>query len=143
MAGMLTEEQVQAQLDAAYGPRARRPDEGPRAIQASYDPVTWRVLVEFENGCLFAFPVSLVPDTEGAPPELLAEVEVQALGEAVGWETLNTDVDVRGLMLETFRIRAWAAQYLGSLTSDAKAEAARRNGRKGGRPRKQAPDAGG
>lgn len=140
MSRMLTEEEVQRQLDAAYGnrrPRVREP--GPRAVSAAYEPRTRRVVLELHNGCLFGFPVDMVPGTDDASPEQLARVQVCEGGEAIVWEELNTDSDVGGLVVEAFELQAWAARYLGSRTSPSKAAAARENGKKGGRPRKKAP----
>jgi hypothetical protein len=130
----LTEEQFQAMLDEAYS--RPRPDNGPSAVQASYDAERQRVVVEYDNGCLFGFPVNLVRDTEGASPDQLAQVEILSLGRAVGWRNINASVDLNGVMMHAFRAKSWAGRFLGSFTSPAKSEAARRNGRKGGRPRK-------
>jgi hypothetical protein len=141
---MLTEEEVQRQLDAAYKNRRRRTREaGPRAVSATYEPRTRRVFLELENGCLFAVPIGMIPDTETASDEQLAAVQVLEDGEAIAWEELNTDSDVGGLIVEAFEFQSWAAKYLGSLTSPQKAAAARENGKKGGRPRRKAAGADG
>lgn len=132
----LTQEEIEAILDRAYS--RPRPDNGPAAVAALYDPVRQRVVVEFENGCLFGCPVDLVPGTEGAPPELLARVDILG-GRKLAWHEINASADIRGLMLKAFRAQAWAGRYLGATTSEAKAAAARENGKKGGRPRKVAP----
>ena len=61
-----------------------------------------------------------------------------SLDEAsVGFGTpVMTDLAVPDLMAGLFGTRAWMARRAGRTTSPAKAEAARRNGAKGGRPRK-------
>jgi hypothetical protein len=131
---MLTEAEVQAQLDEAYSRPVRQ--EGPLVVQASYDAGRRRVMVEMNNGCTFGFPIELVPGTGNATSQQLARIDVHD-GEALVWEELDTDTDVRGVLLRAFDVKRWAAQYMGSITSPAKAEAARENGKKGGRPRKR------
>ena len=133
----LTEEEIQAILERAYDPDRPRLDHGPRAIQASYDEERGRVMVEFDNGCLLGFPVDLVTYARGAPPEMLSGVQVMFGGTTVGWPDLGACINLMGMMLRAFRAKAWAGRYLGAATSEAKAEAARRNGRKGGRSRKE------
>lgn len=110
----------------------------PEPVSARYDRETQRVLVELNNGCVFGFPVWMIPGTSRATPEEL-ENPVILSDEAVGWEELNADIHVLGLMVEVLNVKALAAKWLGSLTSPAKAEAARENGKKGGRPRKKVP----
>lgn len=132
-----TEEEILAQVKAAHRRERDSAKVQPRAVSAAYEASTRRVLVEFGNGCVIGFPVAMVPGTDGAPESALANVCVEPGGEAIRWDDIDADTDVNGLMLHAFNVRAWAARYLGSATSEAKARAARENGRKGGRPRKR------
>jgi len=74
-------------------------------------------------------------------PEL-AQVEILGLGLGLRWEGLDVDLSVPGLLAGLFGTKAYMdrqrAARAGSATSVAKAAAARRNGAKGGRPRKLA-----
>jgi hypothetical protein len=135
---VLTDEEVRRQVAAAQRRARRGPAAGPRATGVRYDAPAERVVVEFGNGCEVAFPVALVPGTGGATRADLEAVELHADGEAIAWEALDAGADVRGLLLAAFDVRSWAAAYLGASRSPAKAEAARRNGRRGGRPRREA-----
>lgn len=132
----LTEEEIEAILDRAYDPDRPRPDNGPLAVRTWYDVEHGRVMAEFDNGCLLGFPVGIT-DARDVPPEKLPEVELMFGGKAVGWPRLGVAAHLMTTLLRAFRARAWAGRFLGAATSEAKAEAARRNGLKGGRPRKK------
>ena len=110
----------------------------PRAATAWYDEAARVMMVEMKNGCRFGFPPALVPGLQDGTPAQLSAVEVWEDGEVLHWEALDADADLNGLMLHAFNVKAWAARYLGSATSEAKARAARENGKKGGRPRGKA-----
>jgi hypothetical protein len=133
----LTLEEIEAEVDVIRERmRSEHPGE-PRVVGAHYDHATSRVLVELSNGCLFGFPVWMVPGTSRATSDELERIELEPFGEAVIWSRINADVHVTGLMLSVLNVKTWAAKYLGSATSPAKAVAARENGKKGGRPRKR------
>jgi len=100
----------------------------PRARAARYDRRTGCVRVDLTNGCSFAFPARKAQGLERASDEDLARVEILGLGLGLHWEPLDVDLSIPGLL----------AAHAGSATSPAKALAARRNGAKGGRPRKSA-----
>ena len=114
----------------------------PRAKRARYDRKTGRVLVELTNGCSFAFPARRAQGLEEASDDELAEVAILGLGLGLHWERLDVDLSVPGLLAGLFGTKAYMdrerAARAGSATSPAKAAAARRNGAKGGRPRKTA-----
>jgi hypothetical protein len=114
----------------------------PRASAAHYDRASERVIVDFVNGCTYAFPARLVQDLHGASPDALAGVEVDGVGFNLHWPALEVDLYVPALVAGIFGTRAWMARELarvaGLTKSPAKADAARRNGAKGGRPRKAA-----
>ena len=121
---------------------------GLAATSVRYEAARRLIILELTNGNLFGVPVSALPNIAGASDDDLATVEL--LGESiVHIESLDADFSVAGLVMNAFGSVA-AAKALGraggSATSPAKAEAARANGAKGGRPRlvvREAPSASG
>lgn len=123
---------------AAAEKRGKALAQEPRAASARFDAATRRVIVELTNGCTFAFPVALVQGLSDADDLELADVELLGNGFGLHWETLDVDYSVQGLLAGIFGTASWMARRAGRTTSPAKAEAARANGAKGGRPRKRA-----
>jgi hypothetical protein len=93
-------------------------------------------MFELKNGCVFGFPQRFGYGIEDATPEQLAQVEVLFPGDGIGWEDLDAHISVPGLLYYLLNVKEWYAKWLGSAKSEAKAAAARENGKKGGRPRK-------
>jgi uncharacterized protein DUF2442 len=112
----------------------------PRARAARYDRRTGRIRVDLTNGCSFMFPARKAQGLERATDAQLAQIEILGLGLALHWERLDVDLSVPGLLAGLFGTKAYMdrerAARAGAATSPAKAAAARRNGAKGGRPRK-------
>ena len=109
----------------------------PRACSARYDAGMDRIIVELTNGCQLVFPPRLVQGLGGASIEALAGVAVTPAGGGLHWEDLDIDLSVPNLALGIFGTRAWMralGRRGGASRSQAKARAARKNGRKGGRP---------
>ena len=114
----------------------------PRATSARYDRKTGRVTVDLVNGCTYMFPTQLVQELSEASPDALEAVEVDGVGFNLHWPKLDADLYVPALVAGVFGTRDWMnkalARQAGRATSAAKSAAARANGTKGGRPRKQA-----
>ena len=131
-------------LEDAQRRGEQSPPAEPLAKRAHYDRKTKRVLVELTNGCSFAFPARQAEGLEEASDDELSEVTILGLGRGLHWEHLDVDLSVPGLLVGLFGTKAWMdrerAAHAGSTTSSAKAAAARRNGAKGGRPRKPPRD---
>lgn len=110
----------------------------PRATSARYDRKNGRVIVDLTNGCTFAFPPRMAQGLETATDDELDSVEILGAGYGLHWEALDADLSVPGLLAGLFGTKAYMARRAGQATSPAKSAAARANGAKGGRPRKQA-----
>jgi len=113
----------------------------PRARAARYDAENRRVIVDLTNGCTFMFPAQLAQGLSDANDADLAQVEVLSGGEGLHWEQIDADLSVPRLVMGIFGSGAWMRELGrkgGSASSAAKRKAARANGRKGGRPAKQA-----
>jgi hypothetical protein len=111
----------------------------PRAVAAHYDRPSGHVVVELANGCIYSFPPRLVEDLRGAGARALEGVKVDGVGFGLRWKELDVDLYVPALVAGIFGTRAWMARELagiaGRTKSPAKAAAARKNGKRGGRPR--------
>jgi uncharacterized protein DUF2442 len=114
----------------------------PRAVRARYDRRVSRIVVGLDNGLELAFPPRLAQGLEHATSAELGVIEISPLGDGLHWPKLDADLYVPALMQGVFGSKSWMARHLGSsggrVRSDAKAAAARENGRKGGRPRRAA-----
>jgi hypothetical protein len=96
-------------------------------------------VVDLVSGASCMVPVNLIEGLARAPVEAVREVEVSPGGEALHWEALDVDLAVPALLMGAFGTGTWMRELGrrgGRRTSPAKAAAARRNGRKGGRPRR-------
>jgi len=140
---MATKTQIQRALSGHSAAVARGRDRrarGELAISARYEPDRKRVHVELASGSALAVPVSLLQGLKGARPAQLQYVTVTGRGYGLYWPELDVDLSVPDLIAGSLGTRAWMralAKRGGSRTSSAKAAAARENGRRGGRPRKQ------
>lgn len=112
----------------------------PRATDARYDPASGRVLITLDNGCSFAFPARMAEGLEDASEDELASVEILGAGYGLHWEARDVDLSIPGLLSGLFGTKAYMdrlrATRAGSTSSPLKAAAARKNGAKGGRPRR-------
>ena len=110
---------------------------GPLATAAHHK--AGRIHVELNNGCAFEFPVEQAEGLAGAKASDLQEIEVSAAGLGLHWPKLDADLYVPALVKGVLGTQEWMATIGaagGKTTTEAKAAAARSNGRLGGRPRK-------
>jgi len=110
------------------------------ATAARYDHKANRLIVSLHNGVELTVPVHLIQDLADAAPGQLSTIEITPSGLGLHWPDIDADVYVPGILAGTFGTKAWMASVMGEkggrVRSEAKAEAARENGRKGGRPKK-------
>lgn len=113
----------------------------PHAISARYDRRTDRVVVSLATGLDIGFAPHTAQGLEHARPADLTAIEVSPSGFGLHFPKLDADVYLPALLDGILGSRNWMAARLGKLggrtKSLAKATAARRNGRLGGRPRKK------
>jgi hypothetical protein len=115
----------------------------PHAKAVAYVSDTRQVRLELTSGLVLLIPVEGIPELARASDAQLAACEVPGVGSGVSWPDLDVDISVFGLVLHWTlgadwrrRIRQELGREIGRSTSEAKATAARTNGKKGGRPRK-------
>jgi uncharacterized protein DUF2442 len=139
---MATPEWIKKELRANFAKASRAgrlaAKTEPRAASATYRARDKALHVVLTNGAKFIIPVKLIPELQKAPVRDIRKVEVLGRGGGLHWETLDVDISVPGLVASVFEGPTWLAELGrvgGQRSSAAKAEAARKNGRKGGRPR--------
>jgi len=123
--------------------RAARPwASGPIAGAARYDRRRDRIVVSLDTGLELPFPPRVAQGLESAAPSDLNDIEISASGLGIHFPRLAAQLYLPALLLGVFGSKSWMAAQLGAAggrtRSTAKTTAARRNRRRGGRPRKAA-----
>ena len=122
--------------------RAEESRQAGHAVAARYDRRRECVVIELRSGVEIAAPVRLIEGLAGAAPDDLAVIEITPAGLDLHWPRLDAGLYIPALMQGCFGSKRWMAAQLGAeggrARSDAKTAAARRNGARGGRPRKTA-----
>ena len=136
---MLTDAEVLAQIPAARRRAREALKTEPHAKRAWYDARDRALHVTLINGAGIVVPVAMIEEFRNVPDRQLAKVEVDFAGVGLHWEELDADLSVVGLARLALGSKALlraAGAAGGASRSVAKAKAARRTGRKGGRPRR-------
>ena len=110
---------------------------GPLAASAHYDKPTGKIVIELNNGIGLHIPPTLIQGMESATPADMAEIVIEGHGIGLHFPRLDADLYVPALARGVLGTSAWMhslGRKGGISKSPAKAEAARRNGRLGGRP---------
>lgn len=121
--------------------RGKARQSGPHAESAHYDRERDRVIVRLSTGVELGLRPRDLEGLEKASPEELSEIEIEAVGMGLHWPRIDADLYVPALLAGVLGSRRWMAQQLGTTggeaRTEAKAAAARKNGKKGGRPSKK------
>lgn len=129
-----------AEIDAAIALAKLREPYRPKAVAAEYRPKEDVVAVKLASGVELVIPRKLLQGLENAAPEQIARVEIWGPGTSLHWDALDVDHYLPSLIEGIFGNRRWMSELGkrgGAVRSEAKAQAARTNGQKGGRPRKR------
>jgi hypothetical protein len=107
--------------------------------EVEYDAKADALCLTLSSGVRLSIPRSQVPPLATAPSDQLAHLYPGNGGATISQDDLDVDVFVPGLLDRIFgrTVRANQGRRGGIASTSAKARAARRNGRKGGRPAKK------
>lgn len=109
----------------------------PRAERAEYLEDANELLVELASGTSLRIPVEQVQGLRGADADALHDLELTPDGLAIHWDELDAHFTVPGLVRGVYGTKAWMraiGKKGGTATSGRKRQAARENGKRGGRP---------
>ena len=127
------------ELDAALE-RARLRDQEPVAQSVEHIPGLNLLIVALSNHRRLVLPMEDLQGLEHATHQQLEKYELLGGGTGISFPMLDADFYVPALMEGAYGTRRWMAELGkkgGTARTDSKRQAARENGKKGGRPRQK------
>jgi hypothetical protein len=113
-----------------------------RAVRARYDARRKRVCIQFSSGLEAAFSAREAQGLQRATAAQLKKIKISPSGFGLQFPKIDVELYLPALLMGFLGSRNWMAARLGALggksRSAAKIAAAKRNGRRGGRPGKGA-----
>jgi hypothetical protein len=138
----MSDEEFERQFHAANERYEHRLRTEPHIVKAHYDAKLRRVFLHLSNHAWFAFRPEDAQGLGEATTAQLKKIEITPSTFGIDFPLLDAQFDITALMQGHFGSRKWMAARLGAAggasRSNAKATAARANGKLGGRPRKLA-----
>ncbi len=128
------------QLNAAQRRGAAKAKLPTALLAAELDEPAKSVRLRFRSGLELAVPIKAIGEVAKIPIARLRDVTASPMGDGLIFDSADVAIYVPGLLRDLFGYAfAGALGKLGGRArTDAKVRAARKNGRKGGRPRKRA-----
>jgi len=112
----------------------------PAAVSVRYDKRTDKIVIELATGLELGFSPAQAQGFEHVHAADLVDAEISPSGLGIHFPRPDLDIYIPGLLDGFLGSKRWMAAQNGSMggavSSPAKAAAARENGKKGGRPRK-------
>ena len=110
----------------------------PRIVRTTYDNRSRLLHLEMRNAAGADIPVDLFPEIASATPEQIAACRIRENGASLHWDELDVQMTTIAILQVAFKFTTVSsnARRAGAARTHAKAAAARRNGAKGGRPKK-------
>jgi len=128
------------EYEAANKRAAESQRKTPTATVVRYDRRISRIVIALSSGIEIAFRPRDAQGLERAKPDDMSEIEISPSGLGIHFPRLDVDLYLPALLEGFLGSRNWMAAEMGKrggkAKTDAKAEAARENGRLGGRPKK-------
>ena len=115
----------------AAGARGKKAYAAPRAVGARFDKRTQRVVVRLDTGIDFSFDPKRAHGLSEARSDDLIGVSVEGVGSTLHFPRLDADFAVARLLEGFLGPMDWTRKA-------ARAAASRENGKRGGRPRRDA-----
>ena len=116
----------------------------PAVVSVRYDRRVGRVVIALASGLELAFSPKHAQGLENAHPADLMDAEISPSGLGVHFPRLDADLYIPGLLEGFLGSKRWMAAEIGKIggtaSTEAKAAAARQNGKLGGRPKKAKGD---
>lgn len=103
----LTQQAIDNQIKAALTKQTEQEKTEPKACRVWYKPSERKIAIEFENGCQFECPISLLQGVSELPDDEIAKVKLTPAGWGINWEEADLDFDVSGLINGIFGTKAW------------------------------------
>ena len=101
----LTDQEIEAQIDAAIANQLKIDAVEPRANRVSFDD--GRITINFNNGAMFSFLAESVETIARLSPLVLASVELTPSGKGLRWDEPDIDLSIQGLLLGIFGSKVW------------------------------------
>ncbi|HEY9724023.1 MAG TPA: DUF2442 domain-containing protein [Oscillatoriaceae cyanobacterium] len=118
-------------------------DVEPRALEACFDAKNGVLAIAYRKGMRVEVPIQIIPELAGLTDAQLAKIALGAGGESLEWAEVDVHISVPGLTWRLFgspdlarQAVAENARRAAATRSEARAAASRKNGAKGGRPKK-------
>lgn len=128
------------QIDAALAQAHSFAASDRRVVRAVYEKKPDLLTLYLDDGVRVSMPRMSLQGLQDARPAQLSRIDILGHGTGLHWPLLDVDHYVPGLLNHVFGTTRWMSELGrrgGSVTSTAKAAAARSNGRKGGRPKQR------